>query len=233
MRRFAFIALAAMLAATTAAAQGTIVGSKHDLSIVGGGSIPSAYGTQVCVYCHTPHKASTDAALWNKALPSPGSFTAVGGGVQEYFNVAASGSCLSCHDGTLGVDVVVNVNGAAGAWTAGAGGANFTTDWKMTAANPGYIGTDLSNDHPIGVDYSTSTTNTRFNPMVIGGHSGAYVRMPGSTATRGLTLYTRTGAATSYTVECSSCHTPHDPTNTLFLRYPNTGSGVCLACHKK
>lgn len=52
-------------------------------------------------------------------------------------------------------------------------------------------------------------------------------------------LYTR-AAAGGYTgqtenepfVECASCHDPHTA-NATFLRIPNSGSAVCLACHVK
>ena len=54
-----------------------------------------------------------------------------------------------------------------------------------------------------------------------------------------MVLYTR-AAAGGYTgqtenepfVECASCHDPHT-SNATFLRIPNTGSAVCLACHVK
>lgn len=35
------------------------------------------------------------------------------------------------------------------------------------------------------------------------------------------------------TVECSSCHDPHDTTNTPFLVVSNSGSAICLGCHIK
>ena len=34
-------------------------------------------------------------------------------------------------------------------------------------------------------------------------------------------------------VECASCHDPHSAANSVFLRYPNTASALCLACHAK
>ena len=34
-------------------------------------------------------------------------------------------------------------------------------------------------------------------------------------------------------VECASCHDPHSAANATFLRFANTGSAVCLACHSK
>lgn len=32
-------------------------------------------------------------------------------------------------------------------------------------------------------------------------------------------------------VECSSCHDPHDTTNTFFLRASLTNSAICTSCH--
>ena len=34
-------------------------------------------------------------------------------------------------------------------------------------------------------------------------------------------------------MQCSSCHSTHDPTNTPFLRTSNVGSALCLTCHIK
>ena len=36
---------------------------------------------------------------------------------------------------------------------------------------------------------------------------------------------------TGNTVQCSSCHTTHDPTNGSFLRKANTNSALCTTCH--
>lgn len=57
--------------------------------------------------------------------------------------------------------------------------------------------------------------------------------------TRGAQTLTMTDGTTSAMtagnqafVECGSCHDPHS-SNTTFLRLPNLGSAVCLACHIK
>ena len=34
-------------------------------------------------------------------------------------------------------------------------------------------------------------------------------------------------------IECASCHDPHSAANATFLRFANTASAVCLACHNK
>jgi hypothetical protein len=58
-------------------------------------------------------------------------------------------------------------------------------------------------------------------------------------------LYARSdynsAAGTGPAVECGSCHDPHNaatasavpPLSVAFLRLPNTGSQICLACHIK
>jgi predicted CXXCH cytochrome family protein len=47
--------------------------------------------------------------------------------------------CLSCHDGTLGMDSF--------------GGTVNTLTNQMQASNPAYVGTDLQDDHPVSVTY--------------------------------------------------------------------------------
>jgi predicted CXXCH cytochrome family protein len=231
VKKIALILGIALLVAGSASAQ-SVVGSAHDMTTISGGPGTSAYGGQVCVYCHTPHRATSGAALWNRTLPAASSFTGAEG-VMTYINVGASATCLSCHDGTVGVDNVINVGGVAGAWTdAAAASTDFTADWRMNTTNPAYVGTDLSNDHPIGVDYPVAlgATSTRFKSPVTN-RTGVLGLTVGATTTK-LNIYERTGT-TAFTVECSSCHTPHDNSKGFFLRALNTSSQVCLACHTK
>ena len=230
MKKILFVLGVATLTATAAFAQSTsVVDSKHNMNRLGGA--PASYGGQVCVYCHTPHRASKEmGALWNKNLPG---IPTRDGEPLEYFNQESSGTCLACHDGTIGVDSVLNLGGSAAEWPDG-GGTGFTADWRMTANNPAYIGSDLSDDHPIGENYPTiaPATSTRFKtatPNASG--SSASVPVAGSTST--LRMPVREGEPGKFTVECASCHTPHNPANTYFLRAPNTGSAVCLACHTR
>ena len=76
------------------------------------------YG-DVCVYCHTPHAANSqtqlqNAPLWNRTMPNPS-------GYQTYDKVGTSSNtavtdpgansltCLSCHDGTIAIDSIINM----------------------------------------------------------------------------------------------------------------------------
>ncbi|MCR4303293.1 MAG: cytochrome c3 family protein [Gallionella sp.] len=100
-----------------------------------------------------------------------------------------------------------------------------------------YIGTDLTNDHPVGITFPAATG------------SGTDWNTPGGT--KGTSLYFDVNTNTkmdkdeiriySGQVECASCHDPHgvpDSANgnvfkPTFLRVANTGSALCLTCHNK
>jgi len=106
-----------------ATAQGSIINTRHNLtmSYLGAAaqlmdSYRNNYG-EICVYCHTPHgaNAQVDAPLWNRTIntsqyqvfdkvrtlnqpitqPGPNSLT-----------------CLSCHDGTISPDSIINMPGS-------------------------------------------------------------------------------------------------------------------------
>ena len=118
------------------------------------------------------------------------------------------------------------------------------------------LSTDLSNDHPIGMrfcggGYTTTAAGSSagsgdcvdtdfFAPTsaVIGGQRVFWVDSGTVAATRDkgdMILYNRTfaDATVGPSVECASCHDPHNAANGTFLRKTNAGSAVCLACHNK
>lgn len=247
-----------------------IVGSKHDLSAssTGGKFTFTSGNTEICVFCHTPHGSDSTSAvpLWNRvpgaaaAAFTPYASTTLSGTV----TMASSPSlvCLSCHDGTVAMNNMINAPGsdgynaagalAGGAWTAG--GNVLATG--LLGAGITNIGTDLRNDHPVASPYAGGTTgaspaagsdwtaatfkDTAFNTAKgAAGTSGWWVDTigVGTAGTRDKTdlwLYTRTvGTFTGPYVECSSCHTPHDNANGTFLRTSNNGSNLCLSCHIK
>lgn len=125
-----------LLLAAGASAQ-TIVGTAHDLKGAGYGS------DQVCIFCHTPHNAKTPqlVPLWNHN-PTTQTFTLYSSGTLNAVPgqpTGASKACLSCHDGTIGVD---SYGSHAGVPTLMAGAA--------------LLGTDLSNDHPVSFTYDAA-----------------------------------------------------------------------------
>lgn len=179
------------------------------------------YGTsEVCVFCHTAHNASqTVGALWNHENNPP---------VYDVYNSPTldmsisqphEGSlvCLTCHDGTIAVNSLNNLPGPEGAGNYGiAGGAGLDGAGRLMSSSHAYVGTNLQDDHPVGITYDASKDPTGF--------------------------YTKTGNALSYPdkllddgiyVECISCHNPHDNSNTNFLIESNENSALCTRCHIK
>ncbi len=201
-----------------------IVGTPHDLtSASGGGNYSTTSTDQVCVFCHTPHKADVaqTAPLWNRQMPT-GPFTMYSSTTIDMLQAASpegvSLACLSCHDGSVAFDVLINGPGSGG-FTAG--GADLGMDFSggtvafdsMQTTSAANIGPNLSQEHPISISYDEGL-DTAFNPVA------------------GLTLPLYTGTNPNQ-VECGTCHNAHDNSNTMFLRMSNAASALCVHCHIK
>lgn len=183
-------------------------------------------------------------------------------------------ACLSCHDGVQALNVVANAPntgiGVGGngnfdptgfvTWdeldtivslrgTAAEGEEYFDTGGGRNLWSS--LGTDLRNDHPIGMEYAGGI-DTSVSPAVLTDKDFVdpsvdaagywYVDVPDIANTNGvpaerdkgdMQLYLRgaVGSEKPY-VECGSCHDPHLD-NVAFLRVNNDNSNVCLSCHNK
>ena len=139
-----------------------IANTKHNLGSTGSDNNNFTSATaEICVFCHTPHGADSDAVvpLWNKSLPLATSFTTyntlgtstLDGGTLAVGSVSIA--CLSCHDGAQAMDTVINAPGS-GLGTETIGDA---ADWTGAASGKiggiANLGADLRNDHPIGIQY--------------------------------------------------------------------------------
>lgn len=162
---------AGILMEGTATAVG-IADTKHNLSSPAGiGATatftPTAGSGELCVFCHTPHGANISAVvpLWNRAMADPATYTTYNSlGTTSLDGATApvgsvSLACLSCHDGTVAMNVMINQPGSGGYNPAGAAWAGT---WAGTGQTAGVLGTptsitrigqDLRNDHPIGIQY--------------------------------------------------------------------------------
>ncbi|MBC7950555.1 MAG: cytochrome c3 family protein [Rhodospirillaceae bacterium] len=230
--------------------------TRHNLSaevngVVGGRNKSSA--GEICVFCHTPHGSATTAAapLWNKKLADPTAYTLYTSttldGTSDLTN-SVSLACLTCHDGTQAMDTVLNAPGSGGYDPNGArmtgvtwSGANVdATSGKLVAAAVTNLGSDLSNDHPVGIQYANSSVGVLdpdfHEAQKVTGKNVWYVDSKVVKGTNDakdkydMILYTKN--AKPY-VECASCHDPHSDENATFLRISNSGSAVCLTCHNK
>jgi predicted CXXCH cytochrome family protein len=184
----------------------SIVGSKHDLSVTGGGQALATTETEICVFCHTPHNSSKVAQLWNREL-STASYIPYSSSSM----VAAPGQptgtsklCLSCHDGTIALgstfsDPLNDIELQGGVTT-------MPVTWDA------YLGTNLANDHPVSFEYQSS---------------GPDELLPAGSLPNGVEL------DQSGEVQCTSCHNVHDDTYGNFLVTTNRASNLCISCHAK
>jgi predicted CXXCH cytochrome family protein len=239
------LALVFVMLATSAFA--TIANTKHNLTTGGSGTITTDATATLCGFCHIPHGGNTTVAglpLWARGV-SAGPFQLYGGGFTLTGTVVGnpgtfSLTCLSCHDGTIGLGTITK-NGVSTTFpmtttlTGGlaAGGRFQATNIEANGYSP-YIGTDLRNDHPVG--FTFPATGYGLNAAVPG--ISLVVDDPGSP---GLSRLTGTSGASYplYVVagldqfECATCHDPHlentGTTQTKFLRSPN--KDFCQDCH--
>jgi hypothetical protein len=220
MNRIASLTAVVAVLLIAGIANASITGSAHDF----GGQQWS--GGQVCAPCHTPHNAIVKDAggavlagpLWNHTLSSAtyilyldSTGTGVTGDVDENSKL-----CLSCHDGTVALDSF-----------GGKTGTQFITN------NRKILGTDLSNDHPIGENAIWPTPNP------------SYMVDPSLRSAAGI-MPLRPMADGKLAVGCTSCHEPHNRKGTDHMLWVNNaiagttvdgrsvnGSLLCLNCHKK
>lgn len=142
--------------------------TKHNLGSSGTGSNKFSGTGEICVFCHTPHGSDTSAAvpLWNRTLPTDLSVyttynslgtSSLDGATAPVGSVSLA--CLSCHDGTQAMNVMINEPGSGktqavdstfktGTWT---GTGTLGTGTGAGAIT--YLSQDLKNDHPVGIQY--------------------------------------------------------------------------------
>lgn len=219
----ASVALLASVAGGPVLAANTIDSTPHNLA-----NLTTAPSTaQICVFCHTPHNGNTNLPLWNRNAPTTATFTlyadpagTIDGTIGQPTGVSLG--CLSCHDGATALNSLVNTAEVT-AFNAVLITSPFTMGDIVTPVNPNSVlGSSLANDHPVSIQYGTVSGDTAFNTVA-------------SVGTGGLTLY---GAAGAETVECGSCHNPHDNDQVTanaskFLRKSNASSALCTTCHVK
>lgn len=299
---------------TRASNTDSIAQTRHNLTmsylpaIAGGGEIMdnarNNYG-EICVYCHTPH-GSNDAVsglpIWNRTI-NTGTYTIYDKPRTLDRPIGQPGpnslTCLSCHDGTIAIDSIINMPGSGNYSAAQRTSMNpaFLDTWPNAAAvhatmgpSPGTgaptdqqcmychssdptaasqnfpfnafaLGTDLRDDHPIGILFPTT-----FEPGVDFNEPNLVYTTPGGAQLQVFDFNSNgypdkdeprmydTGEG--FEVECASCHDPHgvpsggpgSTFNPSFLRvnngvtgdHPgtvgivsNSGSALCLTCHAK
>jgi len=138
-----------LTAQAATAPSNSVATSLHNLSISYPGSTNNRYGTdQVCLPCHTPHQMPDTSVghLWSHTMAPAASYTLYGTSSSYLTSIdEVSRKCLGCHDGTVAIDSYAGHTGTRGSIASGyiiGGGGNLT------------------HDHPIDVQYNTSSNYT-------------------------------------------------------------------------
>lgn len=186
---------------------------------------------EICIFCHTPHSASPQGALWNRADPS-GTFPLYNSSSLKIKDIAAakynttdypngaSKLCLSCHDGVTGIGTLLDRTITM----------NNETMSDVTTSDTFDPVMDLSLTHPVSFVFNTEVLTAIHDA----GKSG--ITLPTVTEVDLLDSQDR--------VQCTTCHDPHDDRSEIlynsagvppFWRYiPSSGdpyTAVCNQCH--
>lgn len=252
------LAVAALTGSATLAFAGLNAGtgvnlSLHDMNVNAGAGLEQDELGRVCVFCHTPHNAITDAndtyPLWNHTLPATDDWTSYEWATPLNSSLDTAGDplagpsrlCMSCHDGVIAIDQ----HGTA---------LPNTGVVKLGAPRAIGLGHDLTDDHPIGFSYDAAVAARNVNGA---DELVAKTERFASTfdAAAGDLLYNEPVRAGKRTIEnvlyngvtltCASCHDVHNKDNVapsvntsgstqnFFLWADEANSLICLSCHKK
>jgi predicted CXXCH cytochrome family protein len=257
------VSVALALMAVSSVSMAAISNTRHNLGAMntGGNGVGIGGTTEICVFCHTPHGGDQNfvVPLWNRVTTTATfqTYAALGTGTLEGAEApigSISIACLSCHDGTQAMDVVLNAPGFGGQntnstinngtlWADGPQMDGTASQGANLAAELVYISTDLRNDHPISIQYGGGNLTTTNTTTAAGSMKDPDFVIPATALTTAgdqiwwldtggagkqktdLPLYTRTlNAADQPFVECGSCHDPHVENNT-FLRFVTGNAG--------
>lgn len=173
-----------------------------------------------CAYCHGPHGVRTERPLWNRRLPN-GPYRMYDEPLDMIADPQPTGAsrlCLSCHDGTVPLDELLNApTGVTPAPTSHETIETCATDCH-NGGNPAgglnwegvWFRDDLRGQHPFSLIYDASR-DPGFRPAALVEAAG---------------LRLEDGR-----LQCVTCHEPHSQQHRPFLRLPNTGGSLCLVCH--
>ena len=183
----------------------TIITTKHNLSVTGPGTVKATTESQICIFCHTPHNSTPQQPLWNRNNPG-NVYSLYASSTLNALPGQPDGSsilCLSCHDGTVALGNIVS-------------GPAITFGGSVTTMPAGTtnLSTDLSNDHPVSFTYNSilATTDGQLkNPVAI----------------------TPPVHLENNKMQCTSCHDPHNNTNSKFLVTTSQSSSLCMSCHQR
>lgn len=231
----------------------------HNLGSLGTYQGKATNEDEVCIFCHTPHGGDLTVPLWNRDLSYLNVGLGLGDGFTHYTSTTLSAFasdvsnatrivnvesllCMSCHDGTVAMNSIINNSNRTGAApndpplmfdaSFGFGTSPVIGDPDGTLDVPPItLGKNLTDDHPISFSYYSAWADPA---------NTSKLRTPAQAVTSGMRFFGAGDVAGGRRVECSTCHDPHvnytltgNTAYTPFLITPNGGSALCLGCHLK
>jgi len=229
MKKLCAAVLMLMFAASPALAQ--FNGSGHDFSdgvthytpssgtYDTGESTWNVGGQDKCTVCHNAHTPGIGQPLWFHKLSTVASYTVYSTQTMDATPGQPTGTsvlCLSCHDGTVGINQY------------GWGAVYAPADPTYTVPHP--MGSDISTDHPISFAYNGGLAAT-----------DGFLNDP---AAINLNLTAFNGFVVTGTLEdvlldagqmqCATCHDVHNKfSNPHALNIPKAQDQICTTCHAK
>lgn len=186
-----------------------LAGSTHDI------------GGNGCKSCHAPHNGSTANGgsqgtglilLWSRSFPAASNTF----GVYDSATMSIKATELGGSALTTSTDVRMYSllclschDGVTSSFSPAMQSKNMIGSRAAFGAGA-YESLGLTNDHPINLNYDP-TKNTTLQAV--------------ATVTAALPLYGSTN-----TVQCATCHDPHNNVNTNYMRQPNNAAH-CTTCH--
>lgn len=233
----------ALIVGTSSAVPLTDIANKHNLSSNSSNVVKASSDTRICVFCHTPHGASPQSALWNRKDSTTVSFplynsttlniddTGISDASQYKSDPAtypngATRMCLSCHDG------VSAIGGILTGLESLTSKIQMNYDTLLTAypsslnASADKVVVDLASSHPVSFVY-----NNTVKDLINGAEGATNYKLPFDAP-----------LDSQERMQCTTCHDPHDDTRTgsydlpfwrntktmnPLLDYDNT----CTDCH--
>lgn len=202
--------------------QGVDVASTvHNLSVTGPGEIRALNEDEICKFCHVPHNAVVPKPLWGHALSEVEQYelpqVSRKGGRMPLASQPDGSSrlCLSCHDGTVALGDIAGEPREV----------RMTGPQRLGSGRRGFLGTDLSGDHPISFVVSDGDSEDLPAQVDMGVKPLAAINQD---------LHVRLDRQGK--MQCTTCHDPHSDQHyrpgivPRFWVKPSYEE-VCLTCH--
>lgn len=208
-------------------------------------NVKAATENRVCVFCHTPHGDPAKVGekkhfLWNRTDSSATYTNYASSSLDVTIGSLGKGSkmCLSCHDGTVAIGQV-DMIGSKQNTTITMSGDNVSGGILVagTDGRTSNLGTDLSNDHPIGFIYNKAKADADGEladpdaESYIGVRVGAGVANTNQALVDGGQTAGSDNPTTAKTRIAVPLEAAADASSGPFIKVAADGSMECTSCH--